>query len=53
MLCAATPSAVLERIQKIARAYGLTDTVKNHKQEKIHLISRERRGRFLRSLAVS
>lgn len=31
---------------KLARAWGLTDTVKNHKQGKIHLVSRDRQGRF-------
>jgi len=30
----------------LARACGLTDRVKNHKQEKIHLISHERPGQF-------
>jgi hypothetical protein len=36
----------------LARACGLTDRFNNHKQEKIYLISRERRGQFLRLLAV-
>jgi len=35
-----------------ARAYGLTDSVENHKQKKIHLISPERQRQFLRLLVI-
>jgi hypothetical protein len=45
-------SLLKRRVKLFARAYGLTDRVKNLKQKKIYLISPERQGQFLVLLAV-